>query len=68
MSGDIYLDGVEALNNTLYISKYMINKDKKYKKDKKRVKKMLEDLENGNFSEYLKNPDDEDEYNEHFEI
>lgn len=68
MSGDIYLDGIEVLNNALYIGKYMINKDKKYKKDKKRVKKMLEDLENGNFSEYLKNPDDEDEYNERFEI
>lgn len=60
MIKDDYLEILAALNNTLYISKYIINKGKKYKKDKKRIEKMLEDTENGKFVEYLKDPLEEE--------
>ena len=62
MDGDFYLDIIGALNNALYIGKYITNHDEKYKKDKKRIKKMLEDTENGLIGKYLTEPLDEDSY------
>lgn len=55
MKGDIYIRYIEALNETLRISKYVTNYNGKYKKDKKVIKKMLTDVENGNGEKYLKN-------------
>ena len=61
---DDYMEIVAAINNALYIGKYLINHDKKYKKDKKRILQMLDDTENGKFVDYVENPLDCEEYNE----
>lgn len=54
---DDFMEIIAALNNIIYISDYITNKDKKYKKYKKRIEKMLQDTEDGYFVNYLDNPE-----------
>lgn len=50
---------VEALHKALRISKYITNKDEKYRKDKKSVKKMLKNIKQGELSKYLESDESE---------
>ena len=50
---------VEALHKALHIRKYKTNKDEKYRKDKKSVKKMLKNIKRGELSKYLESDESE---------
>lgn len=52
--GSDFIDLLEALNNTLYIGKYLRHRKRSYKKDKKRIKKVLKSTENGMFVKYIR--------------
>lgn len=49
----------EALNNALFIGRYVKKHNKHYKKDKKIINEMIDDLHNMNFSKYLEDEDDD---------
>ena len=54
MKGDNFIELGEAIEFSLYLSKYFGNQDKKYKKHKKRVKKVLKAYNKGNLGKYLR--------------
>ena len=54
MKGDNFIELGEAIEHTLYLSKYFRNQDKKYKKYKKRVKKVLKAYHKGELGKYLR--------------
>lgn len=54
MKGDNFIELGEAIEHSLYLSKYFRNQDKKYKKHKKRVKKVLKSYHKGELGKYLR--------------
>lgn len=54
MKADNYYTFIESLETALRIGKYVTSHKDTYKKDKKRVKKLLNDAKKGDISQYLK--------------
>lgn len=51
--GADFLSLIECLNNALYIGKYLSKHKGTYKKDKKRIEKVLKSTEDGYFAKYM---------------
>ncbi len=53
MIGDYFISAVDSLNSIIYIGKYSLKHKDTYKKDKKRIKKLIKAFEDGNLKEFI---------------